>query len=111
MTYIVVVLTVIIFILVYLLYINVQKFNSIEIIASEIQDENQQLLDFISELNRRLYTDFEHLKEIDKRGSFESDDEVGFVFNTIKNIIEDSFVFVNNFINPSNLNEQEESEE
>lgn len=111
MIYAVILLSVILIICIYLLYINVSKLNSIESIASEIQDENDVLVDFISEINRRLYEDFEHLKEIDRRGSFESDDEVGFVFVTIKNIIQDSFLFVNNFINTQNSDEEEEKNE
>jgi hypothetical protein len=50
------------------------------------------------------------LKEIDRRGSFESDDEVGFVFNTIKSIIEDSFKIVNDFLKIIESNAEEDIE-
>jgi hypothetical protein len=107
MIYAVTISIVIILILLYLLYVNVRKLDTIESIASDLQDENENLIGFIGEINERLYNDYEHIKQIDRRGSFESDDEVGFVFVTLKSIIEDSFVFVNNFLNTQEFNEEE----
>lgn len=111
MIYAVTTLIVITLILIYLLYVNVRKLDTIESIASNLQDENENLIGFIGEINTRLYNDYEHIKEIDRRGSFESDDEVGFVFVTLKSIIEDSFVFVNNYLNTQEFNEENEETE
>jgi hypothetical protein len=56
---------------------------------------NEELLDKLSESNNRefetltiLENMLSEMKEIDLRGSFESDDEVGIVFTELKNTIE-----------------------
>jgi len=60
-----------------------------------MQSLNDQLTDIINEIVEReqntketLEDLLQQLKEIDLRGSFESDDEVGAVFTQIKNLIE-----------------------
>jgi dynactin complex subunit len=57
--------------------------------------QNEQLLDNINESNIRqentlitLENMLAEMKEIDLKGSFESDDEVGVVFSELKNTIE-----------------------
>jgi hypothetical protein len=57
--------------------------------------QNEQLLDTINESNIRqentlitLENMLVEMKEIDLKGSFESDDEVGVVFSELKNTIE-----------------------
>lgn len=62
----------------------------------KMQSLNDQLNGIINEIVEReqntketLEDLLQQLKEIDLRGSFESDDEVGFVFNQIKNLIEE----------------------
>ena len=44
-------------------------------------------LDYLDKLSRVIEVSDEKLKSIDARGTFESDDEVGQVFTSIKNII------------------------
>ena len=60
-----------------------------------MQSLNEQLNGIINEIVERdnntketLEDLLQQLKEIDLRGSFESDDEVGAVFTQIKNLIE-----------------------
>lgn len=97
--------------LLYLVYINSKKIAYLEDNLDELESDNEKLLTFISNLNIRLHIDYSHIKEIDRRGSFESDDEVGFVFNTLKSIIEDSFKIVNDFLkNIESDAEEKESE-
>lgn len=57
--------------------------------------QNEQLIDTISEYDIRqsetkskLESMLERMREIDIRGSFEADDEVGSVFSELKSIIE-----------------------
>jgi predicted PurR-regulated permease PerM len=61
----------------------------------KMQSLNEQLNGIINEIVERdnntketLEDLLQQLKEIDLRGSFESDDEVGAVFTQIKNLIE-----------------------
>lgn len=95
----------------YVIFNSFRKFDRYDQIISEINEENGELLDFISKINIKLFEDFEQLKVVDKRGSFEADDEVGFVFVTIKNIIEESFLFVNNFLNSKETDVEHEKKE
>jgi hypothetical protein len=61
----------------------------------KMQSINEQLTAVLEEqyereqMTKQTIEDLlEQLREIDLKGSFESDDEVGFVFNQIKNLIE-----------------------
>lgn len=61
----------------------------------KMQSVNEQLTTIVEEIVERdnntketLEELLQQLKEIDLRGSFESDDEVGAVFTQIKNLIE-----------------------
>lgn len=94
----------------YVIYVNLNKIARLGDALDELENDNDELISFISNLNTRLHIDYSHLKEIDRKGSFESDDEVGFVFNTIKSIIEDSFKIVNDFLKTIESNAEEEPE-
>jgi predicted PurR-regulated permease PerM len=61
----------------------------------KMQSINEQLTSVLEEqyereqITKQTIEDLlQQLREIDLKGSFESDDEVGFVFNQIKNLIE-----------------------
>jgi len=61
-----------------------------------LQDQNRQLVEMIqtydnqqTETKEKLEELFQQLKDTDLNGSFEADDEVGFVFQEIKNLIEE----------------------
>ena len=43
-------------------------------------------LDYLDQLSRVIEVSDEKLKEIDSRGTFESDDEIGFFFQQIKGL-------------------------
>ena len=53
-----------------------------------IEDLQDMLVDTNEDVITALETMEEEMKQIDIRGSFESDDEVGVVFNELKNTIE-----------------------
>lgn len=106
-TIVIISLSILVIISLYVIVISYNKIEKLESLLKDSYSENDELFDFIVEVNQRLFQDYESLKEVDKRGSFESDDEVGFVFNTIKNTVEDSYAFVNKYLNPSK-DEQEE---
>lgn len=54
--------------------------------AEEINNEFAAVID---ELNTSVNNMYQELKLIDKRGSFEADDEVGYFFKSLKEIIEE----------------------
>ncbi len=61
--------------------------------------QNEQLFEFLTELQNRAAQSYLEIKKVDKRGSFESDDEVGFVFNYLKSNVIDIKNFIDNYLN------------
>jgi hypothetical protein len=57
-------------------------------LISQIEENQKTYLDFEDDVIQKLETMLTEMKEIDIRGSFESDDEVGTVFTELKDIIE-----------------------
>ena len=47
-----------------------------------------QYNEYLTEFNKQIKFTGERLKEIDAKGTFESDDEIGWFFNQIKNLQE-----------------------
>lgn len=68
-------------------------------IINELNSENTKLLEFLAALQRRSAESFLEIKKVDKRGSFSSDDEVGFVFNFLKSNVEDIKNFLDDHLN------------
>ena len=64
-----------------LLYRGIRLVRNIEDLKDMVVDVNEDVL-------TSLETMQEEMKQIDIRGSFESDDEVGAVFSELKNVIE-----------------------
>jgi len=73
-------LIIIILVLFYIIYIQYQKTEKLIQLVSNLQDIQEQVLE-------RLENTLEEMRQIDLRGAFESDDEVGFVWKSIKEII------------------------
>jgi hypothetical protein len=57
-------------------------------LVKTIEDLQDMLVDTNEDVITALETMEQEMKQIDIRGSFESDDEVGVVFNELKNTIE-----------------------
>lgn len=54
-----------------------------------VDTENQMYIQKINEIRENVLRTEIQLKEVDIRGSFEADDEVGFAFKNIKDIYQD----------------------
>lgn len=52
---------------------------------------------FISDMEKIVNEMYSELKAIDRRGSFEADDEVGYFFKTLSTIITDLTQYMSNF--------------
>lgn len=65
----------------------------------KLQEEKDTLIEFIDVIYQRVFEDEKKLNEVDKGGSFRSDDEVGFVFDSIHNIVIDLVAFIQKNIN------------
>jgi len=57
-------------------------------LVAQIEEIQTSYSDFSEDTISALETMLEEMRQIDIRGSFESDDEVGVVFNELKDIIE-----------------------
>lgn len=63
-----------------------------------LERENEMLAAFLAELQRRSAENYNKLKQIDRRGSFESDDEVGYIFKYIKDIVMDTHTVLTSYM-------------
>lgn len=66
-------------------YTNINLYKKYSILE-EIAKENQ---DFILAIRNRVMSQRSYLKQLDKKGAFESDDEIGYFFKELKKIIND----------------------
>lgn len=81
------------------LYANINSYKKIELLEKQLEriaaiESNSVTL--VENLLIAYIKVLAKLKRIDRLGSFESDDEVGFVFKTIKNTIEELKTELNN---------------
>jgi uncharacterized protein involved in tolerance to divalent cations len=74
------------------LYANINSYKKIEVLEKQIdriESIESNSVALVENLLIAYIKVLSKLKRIDRLGSFESDDEVGFVFKTIKNTIEE----------------------
>jgi hypothetical protein len=86
------------------IYINVNLLNKLENTDEALLDNEkyvEQLESWVKTFQTDISTAYNNMKQIDSRGSFEADDEVGTTFKTLKAIIEE----VNDITNPNTDNE------
>ena len=55
---------------------------------SDLENSNESYQKFYEGLSTKIVEDYERIKQLDRLGSFQADDEVGFIFNSIKQYIE-----------------------
>ena len=65
--------------------------------VERLEDTANELGDFLYKASEVVQSSNERLRELDKKGSFESDDEIGFFFKAVKDIQE--------VLNAININE------
>jgi hypothetical protein len=88
--------------LIILLFILVRYSKVVDQYEEEVRDlqlKNLEIVNFLERLYMRLLEDNIKLTEVDKGGSFRSDDEVGFAFDSIRSIIQDLVIYVEKNIN------------
>jgi hypothetical protein len=61
---------------------------------SQLEEVSQDNVEFILALRSRVLSQQSYLKQLDRRGAFEADDEVGVVFKEIKKIINDIALYL-----------------
>ena len=65
-----------------------RRVETMEDYVAEVEKSNDEYFKFFSQLKTRVTDSYSHLKNIDRLGSFESDDETGYIYKELKKIIE-----------------------
>jgi hypothetical protein len=87
MLVLVLVLVLLVLVSAYVIYNLYKKYDALETVSKEN-------LDFILSMRNRVLSQQSYLKQLDRRGAFESDDEVGVFFTELKKIITDIAVYL-----------------
>ena len=88
MEYIIIALTLIIGVLGFTTIRLMKRVETMEDYVAEVEKSNDEYFKFFSQLKTRVTDSYSHLKNIDRLGSFESDDETGYIYKELKKIIE-----------------------
>jgi len=74
------------------LFVNINLYRKITAHEENYEEADRyvsQLSKYIRKMKDQFSAAHKKMKEIDRKGAFESDDEVGYIFTEIKTIIED----------------------
>jgi uncharacterized membrane-anchored protein YhcB (DUF1043 family) len=72
----------------FVIYNLLRKLESHEDVISELEKSNEEYELLFDDMKQTLNNSASHMRQIDRLGSFESDDETGFVFKELKGIVE-----------------------
>lgn len=73
----------------YVIYNLYMKYDKLETEYDKTSTKLEEDQSFIESLRSRIMSQRSYLKQLDRRGAFESDDEVGYFFKELKKIIND----------------------
>jgi hypothetical protein len=79
-------------ILIISIFVNVNQLRKQEADAEYIEDletSNAKFYDFFTQLKSKMNESNSKLKQIDRMGAFEADDETGFIFSELRDIIDE----------------------
>lgn len=99
MVVLVILLTLLVGVLSYLLYINFRK-------AEIAENYCEAYVRFISALYFRFNETRDKMKEIDRLGAFQADDEVGSIFKEMDSSIDDLYDFITRYVNKAEENKK-----
>jgi|LakMenEpi03Aug12_release.lakeMendotaPanAssembly.Ray.scaffolds.fasta_scaffold169655_3 hypothetical protein len=72
----------------FIIYNLLRKVEGLESYTEELEASNASYDEFFTVLKQRVNGMYSHIKNIDRLGSFQADDETGTIFNEIKSVIE-----------------------
>jgi len=85
----IIILSVLLLISVFVNFNQIRKQEANESYIEELENSNTEYYQFFTTLKSRINESNSKLKQIDRLGSFEADDETGFVFTELRDIIDD----------------------
>jgi hypothetical protein len=65
-----------------------RKIEAFEDVISELEKSNEEYELLFTDMKQTLNNSASHMRQIDRLGSFESDDETGYVFKELKNMVD-----------------------
>tara|TARA_Y100001937_G_C7119812_1_gene331996 strand:- start:626 stop:949 length:324 start_codon:yes stop_codon:yes gene_type:complete len=65
-----------------------RKLEASEDYVSDLENSNTEYYTFFDSMKKRMNQSNSKLKQIDRLGSFEADDETGFIFRELKDMVE-----------------------
>lgn len=65
-----------------------RKVETLEDYVKDLEDSNLDYYTFFSNLKSKVRESYSRMKNIDRLGSFEADDETGFIFKELKDIVD-----------------------
>ena len=66
-----------------------QKYETMEQQYDDLSTKSDEDVSFILSIRNRVMSQRSYLKQLDRNGAFESDDEVGYFFKELKKIVND----------------------
>jgi len=100
----IILLSILVVVLGYLVYANYMK-------AQRAADYCEAYVRFILTLFFRFTSTRDHIKEVDRLGAFQADDEVGVIFKEIDNSIDDLYEFITKYVNTAEAKEDEKTKD
>jgi len=85
----IIILSVILTISILINFNQMRKQEALEEYIDELENSNTEYYQFFTTLKTRLNESNSKLKQIDRLGSFQADDETGFIFTELRDIIDD----------------------
>ena len=85
----IIILSVLLFISLLINFNQMRKQEALESYIEELENSNTDYYQFFTTLKSRMNESNSKLKQIDRLGSFEADDETGFIFTELRDIIDD----------------------
>jgi regulator of sigma D len=101
-TIIIIFLILIICVLSYLLYINYRR-------AEKLEQYCETYIQFISVVYFQFKETVQKMKDIDRLGAFQADDEVGTIFTEMNDLISNLYNFITKYVNTEETEEAEKT--
>ena len=85
----IIILSIILFVSLLINFNQMRKQEALESYIEELENSNTDYYQFFTTLKSRINESNSKLKQIDRLGSFEADDETGFVFTELRDIVDE----------------------
>jgi len=85
----IIILSIILFISLLINFNQMRKQEALESYIEELENSNTEYYQFFTTLKSRMNESQSKLKQIDRMGSFEADDETGFIFSELRDMVDE----------------------